>query len=68
MVKIDDVWLWHKRLCHANFDNLVNISKMMKPRGFPKLKKPKNTMCKLCHLRKMSRSSFKKKITHLVKS
>ena len=46
MVKSDDVWLWHKRLCHVNFDNLVSISKMMKLRGLPKLKKPKNTMCK----------------------
>ena len=27
VVKIDDVWLWHKRLCHVNFDNLISISK-----------------------------------------
>ena len=32
MVKYDDVWLWHKRLYHVNFDNLVNISKMKKVR------------------------------------
>ena len=44
MVKFDDVWLWNKRLCHVNFDNLVRINKMKKPRGLPKLKKPKNTM------------------------
>ena len=42
----DDVWLWHKKLCHVNFDNLVNISKMKKVRGFPKLKKLDNAMCK----------------------
>ena len=29
MVKNEDVWLWHKRLCHVNFDSLVNISKLM---------------------------------------
>ena len=46
MVKYDDVWLWHKRLCHVNFDNLVSINKMKKLRGLPKLKKPKNTMYK----------------------
>ena len=46
MVKSDDVWLWHKRLCHVNFDNLVSISKMMRLRDLPKLKKPRNTMCK----------------------
>ena len=49
MVKSDDVWLWHKRLCHVNFDNLRNISQMMKLRGLPRLKKLKNTMCKQCH-------------------
>ena len=59
MVKIEDVWLWHKRLCHVKFENLINISKMVKLRGFPRLKKPKNTMCKQCQLGKMSRSSFK---------
>ena len=32
MVKIDDVWLWHKRLCHLTFYNLIKISKMMKLR------------------------------------
>ena len=44
VVKFDDVWLWHKRLCHINFDNLVSISL----RGFPKLKKPKNIICNQC--------------------
>ena len=46
IVKSNDVWLWHKRLCHVNFDNLVNISNMRKVRGFPKLKNPDNVMCK----------------------
>ena len=27
-VQFDDVWLWHKRLCHVIFDNLVSVSKM----------------------------------------
>ena len=21
----DDIWLWHRRLCHVNFDNLASI-------------------------------------------
>ena len=46
VVRFDDVWLWHKRLCHVKFDNLISINKMKKFRGFPKLKKPDNTMCK----------------------
>ena len=59
--KFDDVWLWNKRLCHVNFDNLISISNMKKVRGFPKLKKPNNIMCKQCQLGKMTKSSFKSK-------
>ena len=43
-MKIDDVWLWHKRLCHVNFDNLISISNMKKVRVFPKLKKLDNVI------------------------
>ena len=46
LIELDDVWLWHKRLCHVNFDNLISIRKMKKVRGLPKLKKPDNIMCK----------------------
>ena len=42
IVKFDDVWLWHKRLCHVNFDNLISVRTMKKVRGLPKLKKPNN--------------------------
>ena len=41
-IEFDDVWIWHKRLCHVNFDNLVSISNMRRVRGFPKLKKSNN--------------------------
>ena len=61
VVRLDDVWLWHKKLCHVNFDNLISISKKKKVKGLPKLKKPKNTMCKQCQLGKMTNSSFKRK-------
>ena len=44
VVEFDDVWLWHKRLCHVNFDKLVSINNMKKVRDFPKLKKLDNTM------------------------
>ena len=48
IIRFDDVRLWHKRLCHVNFDNLMSISNMKKVRGFPKLKKLDNIMCKQC--------------------
>ena len=46
VVELDDAWLWHKRLCHVNFDNLVSISNMKKVNGLPKLKKPDNIIFK----------------------
>ena len=66
VVKSDDVWLWHKRLCHVNFDNLLSISNTRKIRCLPKLKKLDNIMCKQCQLGKMAKSSFKSK-THTPK-
>ena len=48
LVEIDDMWLWYKRLCHVIFDDLVNINNMKRVRGFPKLKKPNNMICKQC--------------------
>ncbi len=62
IVKLHDVFLWHKRPCHVNFDNLISIRKKKKVRGFPKLKKPKNRMCKKCQLEKMTKSNFKRKV------
>ena len=32
------IHLWHKRLCHVNFDNFVNIRKMKKSKSFAKNK------------------------------
>ena len=63
VVQYDVVWLWHKRLCHVNFDNLVSISKMKRVRGLPKLKNPNNVIFKSCQLGNMMKSSFKSK-TH----
>ena len=28
MTRNEDIWLWNKRLCHVNFDNMIKISKM----------------------------------------
>ena len=61
VVRFDDFWIWHKRLCHVNFDNMISISKMKKVKVLPKLKKPDNTMCKQYKLVKMTNSSFKRK-------
>lgn len=50
--QVDVNWLWHRRLDHLNFDNLVNVSTKGCVRHLPKLKKPKNYICKECQKRK----------------
>ena len=61
MTKIDDSWLWHKRLCHINFDNIVKVSTTFAVRDLPKIMKPTNMICKECVMAKQKRSSFPSK-------
>jgi hypothetical protein len=42
----NESWLWHKRMGHMNFDNLVNIRKKEEVREIPEISKPISTMCK----------------------
>ena len=44
--QVEESWLWHKRLCHVNFDNVVKIRKFRKVRGISILKKPDVVLCK----------------------
>lgn len=61
MAKFDDSWIWHRRLCHVNFDNIVKASKIKAVRGLLVLNKPENPLCRECQLGKMSSSTFKGK-------
>ena len=38
--QVEEYWLWHKSLCHVNFDNLIKISKEKIVRGILSLRKP----------------------------
>ena len=58
---MDNSWLWHRRLGHINFDNLVKISKLGAVRNLPKITKPTNSICKHCQLGKQTRASFRTK-------
>ena len=33
IAKVEDVWLWKKRLCHVNFDNTVKVYRKKRIRG-----------------------------------
>ena len=28
IAQVEEIWLWHRRLCHVNFDNMVKIRKL----------------------------------------
>ena len=44
--QVEESWLWHRRLCHVNFDNMVKIRRFKKVRGIANLKKPDVGLCK----------------------
>jgi hypothetical protein len=46
--KENESWIWHRRMGHMNFDNLVKISKKEAVREMPEISKPASTMCKHC--------------------
>ena len=43
---VDESWLWHRRLGHLNFDNLVKISKKEDVRDLPKIVEPLNSVAR----------------------
>jgi hypothetical protein len=64
IAQVEESLLCYKRLCHVNFDTLVNISNCKRVRGIPDLKKPDLVVCKLCQISKMAKMSFKSKNHH----
>ena len=61
IAQVDESWLWHRRMCHVNFDNIVKISSTRAARDLSKLMKPTNAIYKECQLGKQTRISFQSK-------
>jgi hypothetical protein len=59
--KEDESWLWHRRMGHIHFDNLVKVSKREEVREMPLITKPTNTLCKHCQEGKQTKTRFKSK-------
>jgi hypothetical protein len=59
--KEDEGWLWHKRMGHINFDNLVKVNKKEAVREMTQIMKPTNTLCKHCQQGKQTKTRFKSK-------
>jgi hypothetical protein len=59
--KEDESWLWHRRMGHIHFDNLVKVNKREAVREMPQITKPTNTLCKHCQQGKQTNTRFKSK-------
>lgn len=59
--QVDEIWLWHRRFGHINFDNLVKVSSKGYVRHMPKITKPTNTICDEFQKGKQTKVSFKTK-------
>ena len=58
---VNESWLWHRRLGHINFDNLVKVSNLEVVINLPNIRKPSNPICRHCQLGKKTRIRFKTK-------
>ncbi|GLJ55713.1 hypothetical protein SUGI_1196780 [Cryptomeria japonica] len=59
--QVDEIWLWHQRLCHINFDNLVAKSRKGCVRNIPPIVKLVNTFCDECVKGKQTKVTLKTK-------
>jgi len=59
--KDDESWLWHKRMGHINFDNIVKVNKKEVVREMPEILKPTNILCKHFLQGKKTKTNFKSK-------
>jgi hypothetical protein len=59
--KEDESCIWHRRMGHIHFDNLVKVSKREAVREIPQITKPTKTLCKHCQQRNKTKTKFKSK-------
>ena len=49
--KEDESWIWHKRMWHIHFDNLIKIYKNQAVRNMSEVTNPANIVCEQCQHR-----------------
>jgi hypothetical protein len=59
--KHDEIWLWHRRLGHINFDHLIKLKNLESVKDLPRISKPQDSMCKCYQVGKLTRKQFKSK-------
>lgn len=55
---MDDLWLWHWRLCHNSIKTLRKITQKNLVRGIPKINLFKDHLCDASQLGKQTQNSF----------
>jgi hypothetical protein len=40
LIKYDEIWLWHRRLGHLNFDHIIKLKNNGAVKDLPKISKP----------------------------
>ena len=58
--KVESIDLWHYRLGHLNYRDLMKVANNEVIKGIPKLGKPFNPICGLCQNGKQTRSTHKR--------
>ena len=59
MGQIDESWLWHKRMGHMRFENMMKVSKKQAVRDMPKILKRSDPICRQCQHGKQTKVCFK---------
>jgi len=57
----DKKWVWHRRLGHANWRLISNLSKLQLVKGLPNIDYHLGALCGACQKGKIVKSSFKTK-------
>ena len=58
--RVDMLELWHHRFGHANFKQVVKVSKLEAIEGLPKFGKVKKTICGACQMGMQTKASYHK--------
>jgi hypothetical protein len=61
LIKFDEIWLWHRRLGHLNFDHIVKLNNEGVVKYIPIISKPHNSICESFQMGKLTRVQFKSK-------
>ena len=59
--KYDEIWIWHRRLGHLNFDHIIKLVKNGAVKYLPKISKPYDYVYKPCQMEKLTHAQFQSK-------